>query len=150
MRTGHKQAQDMFLELGNHHGFQTRRTFTPVFPTDGIWIGRNGVFGELTAAAIEVVVSESPKSIRGSVTTLEIVSPSVGVILLHDDEIRRGLMRNGADETELRRCLTNMCNHIEQIVQRSRQRFEIWTYGQLVRHHSLAHRVRLKAPQQIM
>ena len=137
MRAGHRQAQNMFLELGHHCGFETRRTYSRGLPTDGIWINRDGVFGNLVVAAIEVVVSESPKTIRGSVATLETVSPSVGVILLHEDEIRRGMVRNGDDADVVHHRLRNSLEQLSDLVGSSRQRLEVWSFRQLFRHHAL-------------
>src|SRR5262245_12601619 len=97
MRNSHRQAQEMFLELGRLQGFAVRRQFSIAYPTDGVWLTKAGHGEEagLPIAAIEVVVSESPKTILGSIATLENVSPAIAIVLVHEDEISRRLLRLG-------------------------------------------------------
>src|SRR5690348_13291052 len=105
MRAGHRQAQDMFLALGRRHGYQVRRQFTTEMPTDGVWLaGRDhGEFGGLPIAAIEVLVSEGSKTRLGSIATLEQVSPSVAIVLVHDVEMIRRIVRDGGTREQAER-----------------------------------------------
>jgi hypothetical protein len=138
MRYGHKEAQRLFDELGNGLGYETRRSFSRAYPTDGVWLVRTGrPYGELPFVALEVVVSEGAKSTRGSISTLELVSPALGVILIQEEEIRRGLIARGADSETVERKLAQQSERVHELAARSRQRLQIWNMEQLRRQHRL-------------
>lgn len=137
MKPGHREAQNLFLELGNRLGFLTRRTFSRRHPTDGIWLA-SAETGLLPVVAAEVVVSEGLKTMRGSVATLEAVSPALGVLVLQDEEIRRCLLRLGREEEQIQARIWSVSEHLHELIRSSRQRLEIWRFGQLVRRHELA------------
>ncbi len=127
MTNGHAVAQDSFLEIGRALGFIPRRTFSETAPTDGIWllpmsIGR---FRELPVAAIEVVASEGLKTWRGSIHTLEVVSPAVGYLLLQDEEVRRRLARSGKNDSEIEATLGRTLDQMREAVAQTRQRIEV-------------------------
>jgi hypothetical protein len=95
MKFGHREAQDLFLEIGEALGFAVRRSFSSPDPSDGVWLlgPRYGVHTGLPAVALEVVVSENAKSVEGSIHRLESISPCLGVVLLQEEEIGRRLIR---------------------------------------------------------
>jgi hypothetical protein len=132
MRYGHRQAQDMFAEVGRTLGYRVKRSYSPSTPTDGIWLIRAPHVGELPVAAMEVIVSESPKTLRGSLHTLETVSPSLGILLLQTDEITRGVIRNGGTATTGGKLLARMQATLGELVSRSRHRVEVWHFEHLV------------------
>tara|TARA_Y100000590_G_scaffold207813_1_gene235382 strand:- start:3822 stop:4256 length:435 start_codon:yes stop_codon:yes gene_type:complete len=138
MRYGHKEAQNMFLALGEMNGYQTRRTYTPKFPTDGIWLKHDRLFGDIPFAAIEVIVSESPKTIRGSIATLEFVSPAIAIILIQDQEITRGLRKRGVADNQIIKRLDGIYTHISEGIKQSRQIFKVWGYENLECNFKLA------------
>lgn len=140
MRRGHRDAQTAFLELGRALGYSPARTFSTRYPTDGVWYlkARDDISDGLPVAAIEVVVSESPKTMRGSVGVLEAVSPALGVLLIQEDDIARRLRRSGFDEDAVRRHLSQFSNRALDLAASVHQRVEVWTYSQLVRRHQLA------------
>jgi len=90
MRSGHHEAQVLFERLGQQLGYRARRSWTRQYPTDGVWLldASHVGFDELPVAALEVVVSETGKALRGSISTLEMVSPALGILLVQDQEIR--------------------------------------------------------------
>jgi hypothetical protein len=88
-------------------------------------------FGRLPLVAAEIIVSESQKALRGSVTTLEMVSPAFGLLLLHNEEIRRMLVGAGASPDQARNHVLRLKGQVEDLAARSRQRLEVWTFGRL-------------------
>jgi hypothetical protein len=145
MRVSHRQAQDLFLALGNHRGFSVRRQYSKSYPTDGVWLtslGREeGV--EVPVAAIEVVCSESPKTILGSVATLITVSPSTGIVLLHEEEISRRMVRDGASRRDVVDYLARSAQRIDAEIATTKQRIERWSFA------CLAWRCRHLAPSKL-
>lgn len=134
MRQGHRTAQDMFLAVGERHGYHTLRSFTRQFPSDGVWLtpaSHGEVAGNLPIAALEVVVSESPKTILGSVAVLERIGPALGVLLLHEDEIVRRLVRDGRNREEANRHLQQAEARIDLHIASSRHRIQRWSYQYL-------------------
>jgi hypothetical protein len=125
----------MFEQLGQRLGYGTRRTWTRAHPTDGVWVLDTAAVGheELPFVALEVIVSESGKSLRGSIATLEIVSPALGVMLVQDEEIRRGQIRAGATPASADRYLERLLAAVAADISRSRQRLALWTFAQLRR-----------------
>lgn len=97
----------MRQRLGRAAGFGYRRTWSRELPTDGVWVLPGSAFAgdELPVAALEVVVTEGPKSIKGSLDILAEVSPALGVLVIHEEEIRRGLVRRGVLTEEIDRRL---------------------------------------------
>ncbi len=133
MRHGHREAQDRFLELGTALGFDAARTYTRAHPTDGVWVfGREtGMLKGLPAAAVEVIVSESSKAIGGSVHRLEIVSPVLGILVVHEEEIRRRLTRAGASDAHIAAAIARDALTIDEHIHHSKQRLQRWTFAQL-------------------
>ncbi|WP_147446795.1 hypothetical protein [Corallococcus sp. CA047B] len=134
----------MFLELGTTHGFDARRSFSRQHPTDGVWLTprSHGEEGGILVAAIEVVASESPKTILGSIATLEIVSPALGIVLLEEEEIARRMIAAGESRESVDRYLNRLAESIDLQIKRSRQRLQRWTVESLRWRHARAHRVR--------
>jgi hypothetical protein len=130
MRQGHRTAQDQFLALGERHGYVTRRTYSRRFPSDGVWLtppGHGDGLAGLPVVALEVVVSESPKTILGSIGVLEQIAPALGVILLHEDEITRRLIRDGHSRAAVSRYLDRAQDRIDTHISSSRHRIERWS-----------------------
>lgn len=138
MRPGHREAQEMFQAIGSKLGYQARRVWTRERPTDGVWLIRDvsPAIGGLPVAAVEVVVSESKKSLGGSVATLEAVSPALGVVLLQGEEIRRQMITHGASDEDVNRRINSIRSAFADLSRSSRQRLELWTFDQLRRLHS--------------
>ena len=128
----------MFEAIGKATGFGTRRTYSRDLPTDGIWLAGQGSPFLLPAVAIEVAVSESAKALRGSIATLEAVSPALGVIVIQDDEIRRRMLGRGLFEEDVERRLEATKRTARELAATSRQRIEIWDYAQLRYRYRLA------------
>jgi hypothetical protein len=139
MRAGHADAQYVFERIGRAGGYVTRRTWNTDLPTDGVWLLRDTAsFGvTLPIAALEVVVSEGPKSIKGSIDTLAEVSPAVGVLVIHEVEIRRGLIRGGVAPTAADRAVAMQVARAVDRVKRHQQRIVVWSYAQLRRRYEL-------------
>lgn len=139
MRTGHREAQEKFLSTGRLLGHEVRRSFDRRWPTDGVWMTRasDGIAGGLPLVAIEVLVSEGPKTLRGSLGVLEAVSPALGVLLVQEDDIARRLRVRGASEAQIAAHLRRMHDHINEYRASVRQRTAVWTYQQLLRQHEL-------------
>ena len=140
MTQGHKEGQALFEALGRKFGFDVARSFTKTLPTDGLWYSGKGAgrFTGVPIAAIEIVVSESRKTIRGSVLTLELVSPGLGILVVHEDAIRRRLVRAGLDIGEATARVKCLRDHAQDVTSASRQRIEVWSYADLVREYRRA------------
>lgn len=143
MLQGHREAQNRFLALGERHGFSTRRSYSTHFPSDGVWLTRSAhgdQLGDLPVVAIEVVVSESPKMILGSIAVLERIGASLGVILVHEDEIARRLIRDGCSRGELADYLQRTQVFIDLHIASSRHRLQRWSnqYMQYLYNNSMA------------
>jgi hypothetical protein len=129
----------MFEQLGQTLGYRCRRTWTREHPTDGVWLLDTSHLGLdlLPVAALEVAVTEGGKALRGSVATLEIVSPAFGILLVHDQEIRRGLIRAGASPAAATAHVERLLASAAADIGRSRQRIALWTFEQLDRRTRL-------------
>jgi len=139
MTPGHREAQAMFDALGRKLGMKAKHSFSRSYPTDGVWYSDSQPgFPEAPVAAIEVIVSESRKTVRGSLLTLEVVSPAVGILLVHEDEIRRRLVRAGCDPEVAARRVSAINAHAADLAQASRQRVEVWSFAGLVRRYRRA------------
>jgi hypothetical protein len=140
MKPGHRDAQDKFLEAGTALGYATRRTYSADWHTDGVWLLRDSLLGrDIPVAAIEVIVSEGKKTRQGSIFVLETISPALGIVLLHDEEIRRGMWRNGATDAHIEREITHREEHLRSLAEGSKQRIEVWRTANLdyVHDHAL-------------
>jgi hypothetical protein len=80
---------------------------------------------------VEVVVSESSKAIGGSVHRLEIVSPVLGILVVHEEEIRRRLTRAGASDAHIAAAIARDALTIDEHIHHSKQRLQRWTFAQL-------------------
>jgi hypothetical protein len=136
MRSAHREAQDLFAAVGIRIGFDVRRNFTNATPTDGVWLLRSPLqrLNGTPIVAMEVPITESMKSLRGSISTLEAVSPSVAVLLVHDEDMRRRMIARGVAEDVADRDVASVGERIKSLISSSRQRFEIWSVGDLRRH----------------
>lgn len=130
----------MFLEMGRHLGFEVRPTFSRTMPTDGCWFVETSLGGleELPVAALEVAVSESGKTLAGSVATLEAISPALGILLVQTDEITRGLVRSGMASDAAAATVAARLDRARGLAARSRQRLAVWDFEELVRRYALA------------
>jgi hypothetical protein len=139
MKGGHSEAQRLFSELGQALGYCALRTWTKAAPTDGVWLtrGDNGGLGRFPVAALEVVVSEGVKAMRGSIATLIEVSPCVGIILLQDHEIRRSLIRSGLSAEQATMATCRQLAWLRAETYRKQQRLDVWSFDELVTRHEL-------------
>jgi hypothetical protein len=135
MTSGHREGQALFEALGRRYGYEVRRSYSRNLPTDGVWYTSSqfGALPPVPVAAIEVIVSESRKSVRGSVVTLEIVSPALGVLLIHEEEMRRRLIRRGATSEDVISRVAATRAHACEFAANARQRIEVWSFADLVR-----------------
>lgn len=138
MTRGHRDAQTTFCDLGRARGFTPKLTFSPTLPTDGVWLAESVAGTVMPVVAIEVLVSESRKTIRGSVLTLELVSPALGIVLVHEEELRRRHIRSGGSGAEADRRVQMVRQQAEQLAAASRQRLEVWSFQQLRLAHARA------------
>lgn len=140
MRSGHNEAQILFQRLGDRLGYRCRRTWTREHPTDGVWLLDAPHLGHenLPILALEVAVTEGAKALRGSIATLEAVSPALGVLLIQEQEIRRGLIRAGKSPQAATAHANRMLRTAATDISRSRQRIELWTFEQLQRRARVA------------
>jgi hypothetical protein len=129
----------MFLAMGHALGYQARRTWSAELPTDGVWLSPagGGPFGGLPVVALEVIVTEGPKTVKGSIQTLAAVSPALGLVCLQEEEIRRGLIRRGIGPQEVERRLARQQDQIGEQLRRCPHRIELWSFGQLRRRYRL-------------
>jgi hypothetical protein len=140
MTSGHRDAIDLWLRLGERLGYRAESIFSQKWPSDGVWILPSVPclgLPRLPVAAAEVVVSEGAKNLAGSVSTLEVISPSLAVIVLNEEEIFRGAVRSGKGEADISVRLTAVHSRLNDLISRSKQRFEIWSIEQLRRRVSL-------------
>lgn len=133
MRTGHKDAQFLFEQLGRAAGYAYRRSWTRALPTDGVWLLDESLTlgSELPIAALEVAVSEGPKALKGSLDILAEVSPSIGILCINEVEIRRGLIRKGVPQNHIVDRIAGLMMIAHERVARSQQRLAVWSYAQL-------------------
>ena len=133
MTPGHREAQRLFLEIGEQMGYRVARTFCQSSPTDGVWF-TPGAFGEtedLPYAALEVAASESPKAWKGSIATIEEVSPAVGLLLLQDDVMRERLGRDGWDADDVEVQIERVMEAMRSAALRSKQRVIVMNMAKL-------------------
>lgn len=86
---------------------------------------------EIPIVATEVIVSESIKVIRGSIRTLEEVSPAIAVIIVNEGEIASKLINMGVSKEEIAKRIDKIKKFIAGETEKSCQRFEIWTEKKL-------------------
>jgi hypothetical protein len=127
----------MFIDIGRAMGHEVRRTFSGSQPGDGVWLdARPGILQGLPLAAIEVLVSESPKAICGSIHRLESISPALGIILVHEDEIERRLTRLGFNPMRIASAIARDISLVDSCLATSKQRIQRWSFSQLRWVHS--------------
>src|SRR5262249_919050 len=131
--------QMRFEELGQALGYRTLRTFNKSLPTDGVWLTQsdNAGIGILPVVALEVIVTEGVKQMRGSIATLAEVSAALGVLLFQDDEVGRGLIRRGHSAAEAELLIARRLTWLRDEAHRKSQRIAVWTFGELVNRHRL-------------
>ena len=139
MKPAHQETQKMFEEIGRSRGLRTRRSWSTSAPSDGVWLA-SAVPGvtDLPLVAVEVSCTEGPKALRGSVAVLEEISPALGVLVLHEDQVRRGALADGRSSEEADRKVERLQGIAAQSVLTSRQRLEVWSFEQLQREYRLA------------
>jgi len=144
VKVSHKKAQTMFKDLGEDQGFCYTPTYTQQLPTDGVWWADSPLMGEeqVPIAAIEVANSEDAKRIKGSLFILAEVSPAFGIMMIHDDDIRRRLTRMGKTQNAIDRLIKQNIVNIKSYASRFQQRIVVWTYDQLKYRHSLVKKQR--------
>ncbi len=129
----------MFLEAGKALGHSIRRQYSTEFPTDGVWLLKDSLLGcDIPVAAIEVIVTEGKKTRQGSIFVLESISPAVGIVLLQDEEIRRGMWRDGATDSAIEREIEHREAHLHRLAEGSKQRIEVWKKANLDYVHDRA------------
>lgn len=135
MTAGHRKAQALWDQLGKNLGYRPARSANTAHPTDGVWLPptRCPRFASVPIAAVEVVVSESRKTLRGSIVTLECVSPALAVVVIHEQEIRRRALRRGMPPAAADRHTDLLSQHAKALAARSRQRIEVWSFARLTR-----------------
>jgi hypothetical protein len=140
MRKAHADAQKLFRDIGIKMGFKYQKTWNQRYPTDGVWVAKAPTLPleELPLVALEVSNTESPKELAGSVAVLEEVSPSLGLLVLQDEDLRRRHVRKGDSIDEIGRILAVKLNRAHELIAKSRQRIEVWTFAQLKHRHRLA------------
>jgi hypothetical protein len=69
---------------------------------------------------------------------LEVVSPSLALIVVQDDEIRRRVVSGGGTPDEAKRLIAGVEKNLARLIQTSRQRFQVWSYNELAHVHSMA------------
>jgi hypothetical protein len=123
----------MFLELGRTLGLDVRRIYRPSLPTDGVWLVKSRFEGtcDLPLVAMEVPVTESPKTLRGSIATLEAVSPALAFVVVNEEEIRRRLIAQGESGAFADTEIIKIRGLLEEAVSRSKHRFSIWSIAYL-------------------
>ena len=127
----------MFLDIGRAMGHDVQRTFSISQPGDGVWLEeRSGITQGLPLAAIEVLVSESPKAICGSIHRLEAISPALGIILVQEDEITRRLTRLGFNAPRIASAIARDISLVDLCLATSKQRIQRWSFKQLRWVHS--------------
>lgn len=129
----------MFLEMGVALGFEVRPTFSRELPADGCWFIPTSIGGmeRLPVAALEVAVSESGKTLAGSIATLEAISPSVGILVIQTDEMMRGLIRDGLVHANAAAYVAARMLRAEELAARSRQRLSVWGFDELRRRYEV-------------
>jgi hypothetical protein len=130
----------MFRDWGEAHGLRYRKSFSAERPTDGVLLAhtQDTVVEALPVVALEVAVSECPKRLAGSIAVLEVVSPALGVVVIQEDEIRRGLVGRGVSAADVDVVLARAREQAEQLARTTRQRTEIWSFAELRRRYQLA------------
>jgi len=81
-------------------------------------------------AALEVANSESPKVIKGSLTTLA-VSPSLGILVIQEEDIRRRLIRTGESPEFSDKYVEKKLADARELARKFHQRIEVWSFAQL-------------------
>ena len=140
MRYAHSEAQKMFRTIGEMQGFRTSSTYKKDLQTDGVWWEEASLLGntKIPFAAIEVVNSEDPKQMKGSLITLAEVSPALGILMIHELDIRRRFIRDGKSAYEIDKLITKKIEDAWTYASRLQQRIDVWSYEQLAYIHSLA------------
>lgn len=125
--------------MAKHLGFDYRKTWTQPLPTDGVWVTRGDgiVIPVLPVVALEVVVTEGAKSIRGTADVLSEVSPSLGLIVVDEEEIRRALASRGLDLDRVDSEIAHKRDLAAAAARRADQRIEVWSKAQLTRAYQL-------------
>ena len=132
MKRAHKEAQNQFEQIGISRGFKVKKIFTREIPTDGVWFYKEKIVDlSLPIVALEVAVSESAKLLKGSLMTLQEVSPSLGILVLHDKEMRRKVIRNGGNMAKVETYFQNALNAAHRAKYNLSQRIEIMSATQL-------------------
>lgn len=86
----HKEYVDKLLKLGKKLGYDVKPSYSKDPQGDAVWFQKVNdkihTKGLLPVVAFEVLCSETPKSIKGSIATLQHISPALGVLAIIDSE----------------------------------------------------------------
>jgi hypothetical protein len=75
---------------------------------------------------------------RGSLVTLECVSPALGILLVHEEEMRRRMVRRGTHPDIAVARIAAIREHVLELATGSRQRIEVWSFARLARRYQAA------------
>jgi hypothetical protein len=121
----------MMDSIGSAKGYLTVRNFSPSHYGDGSWVSPHPLSllatNVLPLISYEVIVSESfsLKSIRGSIRTLEEISPMLALMIVHEKEIEESLAEKGFQVTYIYSKIEHIYRLIRQEIATCSQRFEI-------------------------
>ena len=80
--------QAKLIEIGRVLGYESRRSFKKSAMGDAVWLDRRGLrFSEesLPVAAFKLLTFETETEIRGAISTIQAISPSLGVLVVLED-----------------------------------------------------------------
>lgn len=128
MKYGHKQLQNYFQKMGANLGYTTKKVFNKHIHTDGVWMIPHPLNKtmQIPLVAIEVIVSENPKIIRGSIRILEEVSPVLAIVVVHESEMINYFFNKGLSLVAAKHRVEILKEFIFEEIKKSSQRFELW------------------------
>lgn len=80
--------QTKLMELGHAMGYETRRSFKKSAMGDAVWLDRRGLKyteDDLPVVAFKLLTFETEKEIREGLSTIQAISPSLGVVVVLED-----------------------------------------------------------------
>ena len=84
----YREYQHKLMEVGVALGYQSRRSFRKDAMGDAVWLEKASqkyTSGMLPVVAFKILCSETSKEIRDSITTLQSISPALGVLVLIEE-----------------------------------------------------------------
>ena len=76
--------QSKLVEIGRALGYESRRSFKKSAMGDAVWLDRRGLRysdDDLPIAAFKLLTFETEKEIREALSTIQAISPSLGVLV---------------------------------------------------------------------